>query len=224
MAAPLCLALFDCDGTLVDSQQSIIAAMREAWRAHDLDDPDPEAVRRVVGLTLETAIARLRPDATADEMQSLGEHYRAAFFRQRQSGAFEEPLYDGAADALDALDAEGILLGIATGKSRRGLRAVLERHGLLARFVTTQTADDGPGKPNPHMVQQAMADTGVGPACVVMIGDTVFDIQMARAAGVASIGVAWGYHPAEELSAAGAGRIAAAFPDIPRLVKSMLSG
>ncbi len=224
MAAPLCLALFDCDGTLVDSQQSIIAAMRTAWRAHDLDDPDPEAVRRVVGLALDTAIAQLRPDATAEEMQSLGEHYRAAFFEQRQSGAFEEPLYDGAREALDALDAEGILLGIATGKSRRGLRATLERHGLLERFVTTKTADDGPGKPNPHMVQQAMAETGVESAWVVMIGDTVFDIQMARAAGVVAIGVAWGYHPVEELSAAGAEHIATAFPDIPRLVRSMLSG
>ncbi len=224
MAAQLCLALFDCDGTLVDSQQSIIAAMREAWRAHDLDDPDPEAVRRVVGLPLDTAIIHLRPEATPREMQSLGEHYRAAFFRQRQSDTFEEPLYDGAVEALDALDAEGILLGVATGKSRRGLRATLERHGLAARFVTTRTADDGPGKPNPHMVQRAMAETGVDPACVVMIGDTVFDIQMARAAGVATIGVAWGYHPVEELSAAGADEIADSFPDIPRLVKSMLSG
>ena len=224
MAAPLCLALFDCDGTLVDSQRSIIAAMREAWHAHGLDDPDPEAVRRVVGLPLDTAIAQLRPDATAEEMQSLGEHYRAAFFRHRQSGESDEPLYDGAVEALDALDAGGFLLGVATGKSRRGLRATLERHGLLDRFVTTKTADDGPGKPNPHMVQQAMADTGVDPACVVMIGDTVFDIQMARAARVATIGVAWGYHPVDELSAAGADRIATAFPDIPRLVKSMLSG
>ena len=224
MAVPLRLALFDCDGTLVDSQQGIIVAMREAWRAHDLADPEPEAVRRVVGLTLDEAIARLRPGVPPDEARSLAEHYRAAFFRQRQSGALEEPLYDGAADALEALEADGILLGVATGKSRRGLKAVLERHGLLRHFVTTRTADDGPGKPNPHMVQAAIAETGVEPGNVVMIGDTSFDIQMARAAGVASIGVAWGYHPAEELSSAGAGAIAAAFPDIPALVKKMLSG
>lgn len=224
MAAPLRLALFDCDGTLVDSQQGIIAAMREAWQAHDLDVPDPEAVRRVVGLTLEAAIARLRPQAGDGERKDLAERYRAAFFRQRQSGTLEEPLYDGVIAALDALEAEGVLLGVATGKSRRGLRAVLEPHGLLDRFVTLQTADDGPGKPNPHMVHQAIDATGVDAADTVMIGDTTFDIQMARAAGVASIGVGWGYHPAEELSAAGAGAVASAFPDIPGLVMTMLSG
>ncbi len=224
MAAPLRLALFDCDGTLVDSQQGIIAAMREAWQAHDLDVPDPEAVRRVVGLTLEAAIARLRPQAGDDERKDLAERYRAAFFRQRQSGTLEEPLYDGVIAALDALEAEGVLLGVATGKSRRGLRAVLEHHGLLDRFVTLQTADDGPGKPNPHMVHQALDATGVDAADTVMIGDTTFDIQMARAAGVASIGVGWGYHPAEELSAAGAGAVASTFPDIPGLVMTMLSG
>ncbi len=224
MAAPIRLALFDCDGTLVDSQQSIIAAMREAWRAHDLAGPDPDAVRRVVGLRLDLAIERLRPGAPPQEARSIAERYRSAFFRQRQSGRLEEPLYVGAVDTLEALESDGVLLGVATGKSRRGLRATLERHGLLARFVTTQTADDGPGKPNPHMIQQAIAETGVEPAGVVMIGDTTFDIQMARAAGVASIGVAWGYHPAEELSAAGADAIAAAFPDIPSLVKTLLSG
>lgn len=224
MAAPLRLALFDCDGTLVDSQQSIIAAMREAWRAHDLPEPEPEAVRRVVGLTLETAIARLRPDSTPEEAAVLVERYRSAFFRQRQSGDVDEPLYEGCVAALDALDADGMLLGVATGKSRRGLRAVLERHGLLPRFVTTQTADDGPGKPNPHMVDRAIAETGVEPADVVMIGDTVFDIEMARAAGVASIGVAWGYHPADELAEAGADEIAGSFPDIPRLIRNILSG
>ena len=224
MAAPLRLALFDCDGTLVDSQQSIIAAMREAWRAHDLSEPEPDAVRRVVGLTLETAVATLVPDATPEQMASLVEHYRSAFFRQRQSGDFTEPLYEGCKATLEALDADGILLGVATGKSRRGLWAVLEQHGLLPRFVTTQTADDGPGKPNPHMVEQAIAETGVEPAHVVMIGDTVFDIEMARAAGVASIGVAWGYHPPDELSQAGADRIAGSFPDIPRLIRNILSG
>ena len=224
MAAPLRLALFDCDGTLVDSQQSIIAAMREAWRAHELPAPEPDAVRRVVGLTLETAVATLRPDATPEQMASLVEHYRSAFFRQRQSGDSTEPLYEGCKAALDALDADGILLGVATGKSRRGLRAVLEQHGLLPRFVTIQTADDGPGKPNPHMVEQAITETGVEPSDVVMIGDTVFDIEMARAAGVASIGVAWGYHPADELSLAGADKIAGSFPDIPRLIRNILSG
>ena len=224
MTAPLRLALFDCDGTLVDSQHSIVRAMREAWRARNLPDPDADAVRRVVGLPLDEAIARLLPGSTVAEQQVIGAHYRSAFFEHRQSAAFEEPLYPGTVEALDALEADGFLLGIATGKSRRGLQATLEQHGLVARFVTTQTADDCPGKPNPHMVQRAMAESGADRSCVAVVGDTVFDIQMARAAGVASVGVAWGYHDPDDLAAAGADRIVGAFPDVPGAVLAMLSG
>lgn len=224
MTAPLRLALFDCDGTLVDSQHGIVSAMRAAWQAHDLPDLDPDAVRRVVGLPLEAAIARLLPASTADEQRSVGALYRSAFFEQGRSADFEEPLYPGAVEALDALEADGFLLGIATGKSRRGLQATLERHGILERFVTTQSADDCPGKPNPHMVQRAMADTGAGRSGVAVIGDTVFDIQMARAAGVASVGVAWGYHDLDDLSAAGADRMVSAFSDVPGAVLALLSG
>jgi len=224
MTAPLRLALFDCDGTLVDSQHGIISAMRAAWQAHDLPEPDADAVRRVVGLPLDAAIARLLPASTAAEQQSIGVLYRSAFFEQRQTADFEEPLYPGAVEALDALEADGFLLGIATGKSRRGLQATLERHGLLTRFVTTQSADDCPGKPNPHMVQRAMADSGTEPSGVVVVGDTVFDIQMAQAAGVASVGVAWGYHNPDDLAAAGADCIVSEFPDIPSAVLALLSG
>ena len=224
MTAPLRLALFDCDGTLVDSQHGILAAMREAWTACDLPDPDPAAVRGVVGLPLDDAVARLLPDTGPATRKAVVDGYRQAFFRNRQSADYEEPLYDGAVAALDALEAAGVLLGIATGKSRRGLRATLAHHGLSERFVTIQTADDGPGKPNPHMVERAMAETGADPAGVVVIGDTVFDIQMARAAGVAALGVAWGYHPADALLAAGAGRIARSFADVPPAVAALLSG
>ena len=224
MTSPLRLALFDCDGTLVDSLNSINAAMGEAWHAHGLPGPDPDAMRRVIGLPLEVAIAQLLPSATDDERQSIGARYRSAFFQRRQTDDVVEPLFPGAIEVLDSLEADGFLLGVATGKSRRGLEAVLERHALLARFVTIQTADDCPSKPNPHMVQRAMSETGVDPSGVVVIGDTVFDIQMARAAGVASVGVAWGYHPTDELSAAGAGAIAQAFADVPDAVKLLLSG
>ncbi len=224
MTAPLRLALFDCDGTLVDSQHMIVAAMRDAWQAHDLPDPDPDAVRRVIGLSLEEGIARLLPEATAAMREAIGIQYRSAFFTLRQSANLEEPLFPGAIDALDALEAEGFLLGIATGKSRRGLDAVLDRPGLRARFATTQTADDCPGKPNPHMVQRAIAETGVDAANVAVIGDTVFDMEMARAAGVASVGVSWGYHDPDSLSAAGAGRIAGEFAEVPGAIAALLSG
>lgn len=224
MTAPLRLALFDCDGTLVDSQHMIVAAMREAWRAYDLPELDPEAVRRVIGLSLEEVIARLLPGSTAAQRQSIGARYRSVFFERRQSANLQEPLFPGAIEALEALEAEGFLLGVATGKSRRGLEAVLQRPGLQGRFATTQTVDDGPGKPNPHMVLRAIAETGADPAQVAVIGDTVFDIEMARAAGVASLGVSWGYHTPDDLSAAGAGSIAGTFADVPEAVMALLSG
>ena len=207
MTKPLRLALFDCDGTLVDSQHAIVDSMAEAWRAHGLGEPDPHAVRRVVGLSLVQAVAALLPGQDAGRHAAVAEAYKDAFAARRRSGVLEEPLFPGIAGTLDALEAAGVLLGVATGKSRRGLLAVLERHGLTHRFVTLQTADVGPGKPHPEMVFRALAETGVGAADTVMIGDTTFDIQMARNARVASVGVSWGYHEVPELQAAGADRI-----------------
>ena len=224
MTARLRLALLDCDGTLVDSQHSIVAAMTAAWAAFGLGEPDANAVRRAVGLPVVAAVARLLPDRPAAEHEAIGTRYREAFFELRQSGDLQEPLYPGVADALDAMQAGGLLLGIATGKSRRGLVATLERHGLLDRFVTLQTADDGPGKPNPHLAQQAIAEAGVGAADAVMIGDTVFDMEMARAAGLHALGVAWGYHDTMELRDAGAHAIADRFADVPSLVTTLVGG
>lgn len=207
MTQPLRLALFDCDGTLVDSQHAIVDSMAEAWRAHGLGEPDPHAVRRVVGLSLVPAVAALLPDLEPERHVAIAESYKDAFAARRRSGVLEEPLFPGIAETLDALEAAGVLLGVATGKSMRGLRSVLERHGLTHRFVTLQTADTGPGKPHPDMVRRALAETGAGPAATVMIGDTTYDIQMARNARIASVGVSWGYHEVPELLAAGADRI-----------------
>lgn len=224
MSAPLRLVLFDCDGTLVDSQHAIIGAMTVAWRAAGYDDPDPEAVRRVVGLSLVQAIAVLRPDAGPDRHEWLAERYKEAFGAERRRGVLQEPLFPGILGALDALDAAGVLLGIVTGKSRRGLVAALESHGLLGRFVTLQTADVGPGKPHPAMVHRALAEVGAEAADTVVVGDTTFDIQMACNAQVASVGVAWGYHEVAELVAAGAGRIVRDGADVPAVVLALLTG
>jgi phosphoglycolate phosphatase len=205
---PLRLAVFDCDGTLVDSQFLIVGAMTNAWLAHGLGEPDPQAVRRVIGLPLVRAIATLLPGSEDERLhESLAESYKDAFTAIRAQSDQYEPLFPGIRDALDQLEAEGVLLGIATGKSRRGLVAVLEHHGLLERFVTLQTSDIGPGKPHPDMVLRALAETGVDPADAVVIGDTTYDIQMARAAKVATVGVSWGYHELAELERAGADRI-----------------
>ena len=212
------LAVFDCDGTLVDSQHAIVACMHAAFTAERLTPPALAAVRRVIGLPLPECMARLAPDAAEAAVIRLVEAYKEAFFALRQQPDHYEPLFEGALAALDAVEADGWLLGVATGKARRGLLAVLERHGLERRFVTLQTSDIGPGKPDPAMLERAMAETGASREGMVMIGDTTFDMMMARRAGVRALGVEWGYHAAEELRAAGAHALVAAFADLPDAV------
>jgi phosphoglycolate phosphatase len=221
-SSPLRLAVFDCDGTLVDSIHSIAEAVEAACTAHGIPVPEPARVRRFVGLPLEEAIARLLPDMPASDVPRVTELYKNAFTRLRVNGRVHEPLFDGALAALDVLEADGWLLGLATGKSRRGLVNTLDRHGLMGRFVTVQTADCGPGKPHPHMLYQAIAETGVEPGATIMIGDTTYDMEMARNAGVAGVGVAWGYHEADELRAAGARRVADTFADLPPLLERLV--
>ena len=203
MTERLTFVVFDCDGTLVDSQHMIVSAMTEAWRAHGLPDPSAHDVRRVVGLPLVTAVQQLLPEG-GDDPEQVAESYKQAFFALRQRPDHVEPLFPGIVSVLDRLLESGVLLGVATGKSRRGLVATLDRHGLSERFSSLQTADDGAGKPAPDMVLQAMREVGAEVADTVVVGDTVFDMQMAANAGVAAIGVAWGYHEVEELHAAGA--------------------
>ena len=198
------LVVFDCDGTLVDSQHHITDCMAAAFSEQGLVPPGPEAVRTVVGLALTEAIGRLVPVGASADLPRLTESYKRAFFALRQRPGMIEPLYEGVAATIERLAEAGYLLGVATGKSRRGLDAVLAAHGLSQHFVTLQTADSAPGKPDPTMLHQAIADAGAMPATSVMIGDTTFDIEMAVRARVAAIGVAWGYHPPAALRAAGA--------------------
>ena len=201
------LALFDCDGTLVDSQAAICRAMDECFGTHGLTPPDRAATRRIVGLSLPHAMRALIPDGEAGLHHALAESYKSAFQRHRAEGLVEEPLFEGLAEAIDALEADGWLLGVATGKSDRGLRLCLERHGLHARFVTLQTADRHPSKPDPAMLHAAIAEAGATAESTVMIGDTSFDMLMARAGGAHALGVGWGYHDAEELREAGAAEV-----------------
>jgi phosphoglycolate phosphatase len=200
------LVIFDCDGTLVDSQHMIAAAMEAAFLSENIAAPAREDVLGVVGLSLTTAVARLLPLETgAPLIDRLSESYKAAFSEHRQRLGHNEPLYPGVRETLAGLaERDDVLLGIATGKSRRGVAAVLEREGLLRAFHTIQTADTHPSKPHPSMILAAMAETGAEPAETIMIGDTTFDVEMAVAAGVTALGVGWGYHPPEALRAAGA--------------------
>lgn len=212
------LAIFDLDGTLVDSQRVIVGCMTEAFTGEGLPVPAVDSIRRIIGLPLEECVARLAPEETAMRCARLVEAYKAAFFACRQRPDHDEPLFEGALAAIAALEADGWLLGIATGKAMRGLKAVLERHDLERRFITLQTADMNPGKPNPAMLHKAMAETGAAAVDTVMIGDTSYDMLMARSAGVHALGVGWGNHPAGELREAGAHALVDAFDELPDAV------
>lgn len=216
------LIVFDMDGTLVDSQAGIVAAMQRTFAELGLPEPDADRVRRVVGLSLDEAIGRLLP-ASADEglLQRAVATYKHAFAEERQRPGYDEPLYAGVAETLAELDHPQVCLGVATGKSRRGLDASLARHGLDGRFVTLQTADHGAGKPDPRMLNDAMAEVGAEPDETILIGDTVFDMEMARNAGTAALGVAWGYHDPADLSAAGARRILTHFSALPTVLQEL---
>lgn len=202
------LAVFDCDGTLVDGQGAVCTAMETAFASIGAPPPGRRSIRRIVGLNLPQAVARLAPELTPADRVSIEAAYRDAFRHARENGSLDEPLFDGIADLLGRLRERGWLLGVATGKSDRGLNACLVAHRLTDHFVTLQTADRHPSKPDPAMLHAAMREAGAAPGGTVMIGDTVFDIATARAAGVRALGVAWGYHERHELLAAGAQAVA----------------
>jgi phosphoglycolate phosphatase len=214
------LAIFDCDGTLVDSQAAICRAMEESFAQAGLPPPPRARTRRAVGLSLVEAMAALLPEGDEALHRALAENYKRAFQRLRGRGLVEEPLYEGIVELLDALEADGWLLGVATGKSDRGLGHCLTCHGLSQRFVTLQTAERHPSKPHPSMIETALADTGAEAGTSMMIGDTSYDMAMARFAGVTAVGAAWGYHSSPELEAAGAHHIAARPADVADFVKA----
>ena len=199
------LVVFDVDGTLVDSQADILRSMRSAFEAVDIPLPEREVVLGIVGLSLPEAMARLALDANALTRDKMVETYKSSYMQRRRDVGTQvsSPLYPGATSALARLRAvDEVLLGVATGKSRRGLDKLIEGHGLQGVFVTEQVADHHPSKPHPSMLHAAMRETGVAPEASVMIGDTSFDMEMARAAGMRAIGVSWGYHDRKALEAA----------------------
>jgi phosphoglycolate phosphatase len=212
------LAVFDCDGTLADGQAAICAAMAGAFAACGLAAPPNHAVRRIVGLSLQVAVRQLAPDAGEAAHAALVAAYKQAFFAARSDGSLHEPLFEGIDHLIAQLVAGGWTLGVATGKSDRGLAGLLEVHGLDALFATLQTSDRHPSKPHPAMLEAALAEAGASPDEAVMIGDTTFDMEMARAAGVRAIGVAWGYHSPDELIAAGAEAVAASPAELEELL------
>ncbi len=198
------LAIFDCDGTLIDGQASICEAMEAAFAAFDLAAPDRNEVRRAVGLSLPLAVRRLLPEHDTRMHHAVADAYKQAFRTARSEGRISQPLIPGIFGVLEGLRAAGWLLAVATGMSDRGLTHCLATHDITDMFVTLQTADRHPSKPDPSMVNAALFEAAADADDTVMIGDTVFDMEMARLAGVRGIGVNWGYHAPQDLLAAGA--------------------
>ena len=205
------LAVFDVDGTLVDSRAILKQASDAAFTALGLPPPSYDELRQIVGLSLREGLAQLAPDPAV--VDALVDYYRSSWGALHPPG-FVEPLYDGAAELLDRLKREGWRIAMATGKSRRGVDMIVQMHGWADLFDSTHCADDGPGKPHPAMLLEAMAALGAEPACTVMIGDTAHDIRMARAASVRSVGVTWGFHTRGEIEAAQADWVADTFAEL----------
>ena len=204
------LVIFDCDGTLVDSQNAIFATMEHAFSSLGLAVPPRPEVLGIIGLSLPEAFAALAPGESPATQAELANVYRSGFQHVRAASSGHDPLFPGAREMITALAARSdIVLGVATGKSRRGVVRLLDREGWHGHFLTIQTADDHPSKPHPSMIIRAMAEADTEPHRTVMIGDTTFDIEMARNAGVGAIGVGWGYHAPELLQRAGAHAMAA---------------
>jgi phosphoglycolate phosphatase len=217
-------AAFDLDGTLIDSAATIVDGVIACWEACGFDRPDRNAVRRVIGLPWEESIRELLPGSGEAEFAAIRNYHEEV-----RSGVRERPpatisSFPGAHEVLDRLEAEGYLLGIVTSRSGHRLHELLEEQGLANRFQTYKTADLGPGKPNPHLLLEAMSDLGVDADRTVMIGDTTFDILMAVNAGTSAIGVSWGVHETHELDEAGAHRIIETFDELPPALETLVSG
>jgi len=223
MSAPNRLVIFDCDGTLVDSQHMIVGTMHQTFEELGLPVLTDGDVRAIVGLSLVEAMEALLPEAERAFHEMAAEKYKANFYKRRvEQAAGPDPLYPGTLDVLESLNDEGYVLGVATGNSVRGLERVLKEHSIGHHFVTLQTADGHPSKPHPSMIHTAIVEAGSDADQTVMIGDTSFDMMMARNAPCGGIGVDWGYHHADELKGAGAAHVVASFYDIPKAIRALI--
>lgn len=217
------LIMFDMDGTLIDTQALIAENAAAAFRSIGLPPPTPAEVRSIIGLSLPVAIGRLLKSDDVDLIEAVVGQYKSLYRTSLEHDIDREPLYPGARDALERLKAQpDTILGVATGKGLSGVVRILGNHGISGHFVTLQTPDHNPSKPHPGMLLRAMAETGAEPTSTVMVGDTTFDMELARAAGCRAIGVSWGYHPADDLLAAGAGALIHDYSELDAAIERVL--
>jgi len=208
------LAVFDVDGTLVDSREILKRASDAAFIELGLIPPPYDELRQIVGLSLREGLAQLAGGQPPERVEALVAHYKSSFSGLRREPGFVEPLYAGAADLLTRLKAQDWRIAMATGKSRRGVETIIEMHCWADLFDSTHCADDGPGKPHPAMLLEAMHALDARREDTIMVGDTSHDIRMAQAAGVRAVGVSWGFHTREELEACDPAYIADTFVEL----------
>jgi phosphoglycolate phosphatase len=215
------LIIFDMDGTLIDSVGLIVETVTAAFNAINEPVPTETAIRAVSGITAREAMAIIAPAATPSRVEEIVDSYRSQY-RQR-AGTAREPMFQGALDTLNRLQRQkDTVLAVATGKGYQGAVTLLERHKILDRFHSVETPDHNRGKPDPQMIETAMEKAGATRGETVMIGDTVHDIKMAKAAGVKAIGVAWGYHTVFDLNEAGADVIVENFAELDAAIDEAL--
>jgi phosphoglycolate phosphatase len=191
------LIVFDWDGTLMDSTGAIVASVQAAARDLGIEPPSDERASHIIGLGLIDALRHALPDLPAERYQDVALRYRQHYMARDH----DLMLFKGAAELVGELAEAGYTLAVATGKTRKGLDRAFQVCGLGPRFHASRCADECHSKPHPQMLEELMAEFGVTPEMTLMIGDTTHDLQMARNAGVAALGVAYGAHPREALEA-----------------------
>ena len=214
------LVVFDMDGTLIDSVAFMVETVITAFEAVNETAPSEQAIRAISGITAREAMGILAPGVEPERVEAILQSYRTHYLSR--AGIMHEPLFAGALAALDRLQQPDTILAVATGKGYRGAVTLLERHGIIGRFHTIQTPDHNRGKPDPQMIETAMQHAGIGREATVMIGDTVHDMRMARAAGVKALGVSWGYHAVPDLHQAGAHHVLDRFDDLDAALERLL--
>jgi len=210
------LIVFDWDGTLMDSEAKIVRCMQAAAVDVGIPDPGAEAIRDIIGLGLNEAMQVLFPEQAPVRRAELVERYRRHFLELDTTGM---PLFPGVTQGLTQLTQQGYLLAIATGKARRGLNRVLDDTGMRHLFVSSRCADEAFSKPHPQMLEDILDETGVDAGRALMVGDTVYDMEMARSAKVAGLAVSYGVHARERLLDCGALACLDSFPEVCAWVK-----
>ena len=219
------LAAFDLDGTLLNSIPSIVIGVRSCWASLGFPEVSEDQIRNIIGLPWEESVQMLVPGAGAREVEMIHE-YHAEIARGDRSPPPRPPeeIFFGAVEMLDRFEADGYELAIVTSRSNRRFYEMLERAGISGRFATVKTADLGPGKPSPFLLNQAMEDVGAIPESTVMIGDTTYDIQTGINAGSGALGVTWGVHSKNKLMEAGAHSVVDRFDELHDHAEALVYG